>query len=634
MTAQMLKSSYLFIGEEKSFPSLGADYAADLTLAKLKCKTQHYGIIVIPADIASAADICAFANEIDSIYENTQYLLLQNNVKADVLRSILSSLQVFRIVASIKEPKLESYLAEAQENFAKIEQGRQLFNLLNEQNESLLKLSRELEDRVAKRQQNTIKARQKLLITNQRTEALQRALIALNRAKSVGEIEVLVKDALADALEVEWIRIHLLPQIQLLNKDSLDSVFIAPLYQGSDQTGHVYFGRAGGKFYSSNEENFLAQVAESISLAIFRMNKQRHFETLKQQWEATFDAITRPLHLVDNQYNIVRSNRSFAEKTGLSSNQVSNRKCYEVFFKRQQPCINCHLGKKFRLAKQTLANKDQSIFEVTSQALRHGSTPEVLYINIYNDLSATIDIERQIVESTKSAEIGLIGSSIAHELNNPLAGIISFIQIIKMDSKAEDVFYNDILEMESAAMRCKEIISNLLGFSRSPQIADDGRFDMREVIIQSKQIFELRTKSRGIEVSLDLPEHPAWIEGQFNLLTQALGHLITMAFNSLTEQRKEDKNMRPKLLIKMSEEAQSYIIDFSTDLSESQTTKPYINTSSLKDTTSLDLQVTSQIIKDHLGQLDIISLDKVYQARVKFARPENQAKSQEVDGQI
>jgi two-component system, NtrC family, sensor kinase len=618
MSDEILRSSYLLIGATDQV--LGADFALNLLTAKNLCAKQKYAVIAIPVNIAKVDEVCEFVQAVQLISKNTQFILLSGGTATDNLRKVLSSGQFYRIIDSYADPRWNETLTEAQENYAQIEQSQQLFNLLNEQNENLIRLSTELEDRVAKRQQNTIKAREKLVITNQRTEGLQRALIALNRAKTISDIESLVRDAVSDALNVEWIKIELFSNP--FSKQTKDMTFSCPLYQGSTQMGQVVFGRSGAKPFSANQENFLTQVAESISLAVFRLNNQKHFEVLKSQWEATFDAITRPLSLVDANYNIVRCNKAFSQKS------IVGKKCYEVLFKRTSPCMNCHLGKKFRLPKQAQTN-----YEVTSQLLHSDQT---LYINIYHDITEALKLEVQILDSSREAEIGLVGSSIAHELNNPLAGIISFIQVIKMDLKKTDPYHDDIIQMENAALRCKDIIQNLLGFSRLSPLSEPGPIDLREVIKQSKEIFELRAKSSGIEVSLDLPEIPTKIEGQINLLIQAIGHLMTMALATIVDERQKDKSSKPQLFIGLEVTSNTYSINFSTNTNPHQKkeSQPYIDTSSLKDSDSLDLQVTSQIIKDHLGQLDVMSLDKFFQARVTFARPETLPKSQEVDRQI
>ncbi|MDZ4660814.1 MAG: histidine kinase dimerization/phospho-acceptor domain-containing protein [Pseudomonadota bacterium] len=627
-----LQSSILVIGHPKPNEiSLGVDVVLNMTAASEKCKKQTYSVIAFDISVTKIDEIKMLVSHIEEQKYETQFVVIRNQAKAEILTLLLGFAQIFRIVETTAEAQFEKVLTDAQEHFAQREQHRQLLKLLNEQNENLLHISKELEDRVAKRQQNIQRARLKLVATNQKNESLQRTLIALSRAKSIGEMESLVREALTPAIQLEWTRITLGPQRLALDMSQthLDSTHTAPLFQASEQIGQIHFGRNKERPFTNDETAFMAQVAEALSLAIFRLTQLKHLENLKQQWESTFDAIKKPLSLIDLNFNVLRCNRAFAEKAQQTPANVVNKKCFKILFGRNMPCKNCNLGERFRLFKQKMTNEDNAIFDVTSQPISLSTFNQLAFVNIYHDITESLALEYKIVSSSKEAELGLIGSSMAHELNNPLGGIISFIHIIKMDMSPADTYYEDILEMEKAAQRCKEIINNLLDFSRLPPAADTRVLDLRELISQALKIFELRTKSRGIEVMAKLPPDPHNIQGNFNLLIQALGHLITMGLNVVIEHRRHNKNFQPEILIELGQLADSYIIDVTT------------NTPALPEGSgdtgqalTIDLQVTSQIIKDHFGQLDIRALDHFFQARVKLPRPENQAKSQEIDSQI
>src|SRR5690606_2311847 len=134
------------------------------------------------------------------------------------------------------------------------------------------------------------------------------------------------------------------------------------------------------------------------------------------------------------------------------------------------------------------------------QSLTLDSGEPAVFVNLYHDITKQLKMERQIMESTKLAELGTIGSSIAHELNNPLGGILSFTQLIKMDMSPDHPLYPDIVEMEAGVQRCKEIVQNLLGFTRNPNIDQEDDINLWEVMQRALKIVELQTKSLGVEV--------------------------------------------------------------------------------------------------------------------------------------
>ncbi|MBW2319663.1 MAG: PAS domain S-box protein [Deltaproteobacteria bacterium] len=100
-----------------------------------------------------------------------------------------------------------------------------------------------------------------------------------------------------------------------------------------------------------------------------------------------------------------------------------------------------------------------------------------LYENIkraYEDLK---DAQEQIVQTEKLASLGKLAATIAHEINNPLAAVLTYIRLmikLKDRNKFSPERLEDIsrylLTMESETARCGEIVKNLLAFSRQSEI--------------------------------------------------------------------------------------------------------------------------------------------------------------------
>jgi signal transduction histidine kinase len=199
------------------------------------------------------------------------------------------------------------------------------------------------------------------------------------------------------------------------------------------------------------------------------------------------------------------------------------------------------MGANFRLAPATTSGGQKPIYQVFSQVA--GERAEApAYVNLYRDVAAQLRLESQILESAKMAELGTIGSSIAHELNNPLGGMLSFLQLIKMDLKGSEPWAKDVEEMEMGAKRCRDIVQNLLGFARksSPEGEGEGDVDMREVASQALKIAELQTRAMGVAMRVSLPDAPAIARGQFNLLAQAMRFFLQAAQEAIAARARRE----------------------------------------------------------------------------------------------
>ncbi|WP_224360723.1 sensor histidine kinase [Hyalangium versicolor] len=131
-----------------------------------------------------------------------------------------------------------------------------------------------------------------------------------------------------------------------------------------------------------------------------------------------------------------------------------------------------------------------------------------------DDLRAKVDeamaelkaAQAQLLEAQKLAAVGQLGAGVAHELNNPLAGILGYVQLMLMSRSETDDDLDTLRKIEQSAKRCKEITQNLLRFSQQRARADLRSVDLNAVIRDALSLTELQMKSEGITLKLELAE--------------------------------------------------------------------------------------------------------------------------------
>lgn len=193
-------------------------------------------------------------------------------------------------------------------------------------------------------------------------------------------------------------------------------------------------------------------------------------ERIKKRWMATVDAIIDPLMLIDKDYNVIQANKALATQANKEIKKVVGAKCYKMFASRSSPCPGCKLQESFA-TDSTVSFELPSIagnrtFEVTAQPIHDiaGETEGIL--NVYRDRTLAKQMQTQLIQNEKLASIGLLAGGIAHELNNPLAGILLFSQMLLRNVSKDAEYRQDVEEIENAAKRCKAIVDSLLDFAR------------------------------------------------------------------------------------------------------------------------------------------------------------------------
>lgn len=616
-----LKSSFLLIGPwEERLVELGSQILPDLSQALLWSKEAHCDVVALSVTSVLEKKFSQFYHQVLDHNPAAQWIaVVPKDFAPDQLADINELYPLFRVITSYQEPDIEAHLFSALEEVNRQQQDKNLEKLIREQKEKLVRLQTDLELRVEKRTKFLTEARRKLYLTNVRIESLKNALMAVHKAGSLVEIEKLLNESMASTVQTSWIRIFFAPQDNLFSEQVETKLNFTqqrvPLFREHERIGSIFFMRAPDRPFLRDEVDFLNRVAEAVSLALGRIQKLEESEELKKQWEATFNAVADPVAIIDDNYDVIQANSAITlRKPGT----VVGKKCFEVLFNRQSPCENCQRGKNFRLKNRgQIGQEDQeTTFDVYSQSMALDPQKPPVFVNIYHDITQKLRLEKQLLETAKLAELGTIGSSIAHELNNPLGGILSFTQLIKMDLPKDHPLYPDILEMEAGALRCKEIIQNLLGFTRNPNTDEISDLDLRDVVKRAYKIIELQLKSQAIDVVFELPDQACPVRGHLNLLSQAIKNILQNCYDSILARRKKDTmTFHGQLEVRLQLTADKYVIAVKNNglLYE-------------KESAGLGVPIASQIVEDHGGKLEISSSTSLdtgpcTQAKISFPRP-------------
>ncbi len=108
-------------------------------------------------------------------------------------------------------------------------------------------------------------------------------------------------------------------------------------------------------------------------------------------------------------------------------------------------------------------------------------------------------------------DLGIIAGSLAHELNNPIAGILTAVTMLESDTEQSDEIKQELQEIQKCALRCKELINIFLGLSRvnlqsDPTHESHNMQDVHHVLEQAVNLLRFRMVESGI--TLDLQIHP------------------------------------------------------------------------------------------------------------------------------
>lgn len=224
--------------------------------------------------------------------------------------------------------------------------------------------------------------------------------------------------------------------------------------------------------------------------------------------------------------------------------------------------------------------------------------------------------EAETARSEKLASVGLLAAGIAHELNNPLTGVLTFTTLLRKklpdgNPDAEDL---DLVIRETK--RCAAIIRRLLDFAREK--TPEKKFaDINRVIEDTARIIERPASFRDIEIAMDLdPELPQiWIDADLikqvimNMLVNAQHAIehegsITVRSRRCPQPRSPEPGMAPVPMVEIA------IIDTGCGIPEKNLKRifdPFFTSKEVGKGTGLGLSVSHGIVKAHGGTIEVES---------------------------
>lgn len=197
---------------------------------------------------------------------------------------------------------------------------------------------------------------------------------------------------------------------------------------------------------------------------------------IKNIWEGAIEAIPFPLALVSESGDIVIYNSKF---TGLN---LTPREC-------------------LKLVGQEVVQVGSDYFDLSISRLEAREGFCQLFI-FQNENTTKSNDKFGNVKTISSTELGIISSSIAHELNNPLAGVLAAISLLELedwDMESESM----LLDMKNSASRCKGLVEIFLSFSKS-STGPTGKGSFRECATQSLDLLRFRMIESGVRLKLEI----------------------------------------------------------------------------------------------------------------------------------
>jgi PAS domain S-box-containing protein len=357
------------------------------------------------------------------------------------------------------------------------------------------------------------------------------------------------------------------------------------------------------------------EMGRQISIALENVMLLEDVLRSRRELENTFNSLADLVVVCNREGRIVHVNRSFSERIGQTRESLIDRPLSEIVGPRTFDLLARTLEPlpESGPVKPAIEDIEDPILHGTfsvSLTLLHGEDGEPLgAVLVARDVTAQarleaerVDLRSRLVQSEKLAALGQFVAGIAHELNNPLQGVLGHIELLRATGAFPKTLRRDVQRIYREADRAAKIIRNLLVFAGSRRLV------RRRTSVNSMlaRVLALRTpacRAAGIEVLRRLEEGLPRVKGDALLLQQALLNIFLNAEQAIgADGRIETRtHFRPEdrmVVVEVSDTGPGIPNDVLPRIFE-----PFYTTKEVGKGTGLGLAIAYGIIQEHGGAI-------------------------------
>ena len=406
------------------------------------------------------------------------------------------------------------------------------------------------------------------------------------------------------------------PHLEELLRLNFRSLLVLPIVYQETVIGTLFLRASRKRSFTQDELKFCRVVAHAAASAIKNSMLYRQLEEHATELEQTGDRIRV---LFDNSPDLIlqlepeglvrEANRTVERLSGMPRSEILSRPVGRIL--RGLPPLDA-------LQSRTRESASPAHYPAT---LAPGGTPGRDLVVTVAPLSeppgSLLLIGRDVTEqnqatallqqSEKLSSIGEIVAGVAHELNNPLSGVLGFSQLL-IQKDVEGKFRHDIERIVDCAGHCQKIVQNLLSFAR-PGNPERKPVGLNGILEKTLDLLEPSLHADNIEVEKEITPNLPYVLADFHQMQQVLTNLINNALQAMSTERGSGK-LRLRTRTKEDGRVAVEVGDNGPGIPPDILPRifdPFFSTKKQGGGTGLGLSVSFGIVRDHGGEIQVRS---------------------------
>ncbi|MCX5707955.1 MAG: PAS domain S-box protein [Candidatus Omnitrophica bacterium] len=380
-------------------------------------------------------------------------------------------------------------------------------------------------------------------------------------------------------------------------------------------------------------QQYIQAIVRDISK---RKEMEDSLKESEKRFKTIFNNANDGILIADAQtQKFILCNKKISEMLGYEPEELMKLGVSDIHPQEDLPSVIEHFERQLRgeiLIAENLPvrRKDGSVFFADISVAAIELSGKTCMIRIFRDNTERKKAEKeladayerlkethaQLVQSTKMASVGILAGGVAHEINNPLTGILNNVQLITLMAKEKkdfnlEEFKNILRDVEISALRCVNITQSLLNFSH----ASKGIFEqisLNDAVDDIIPLVEKELKLQNIVLRVEFKDDLPLMRGDIQLVEQVIFDMINNARWAIAQRNDPREGV---ITVKTDLEPDKKnvsvtISDTGIGIPQEHVEKifdPFFTTKEPGEGTGLGLAIAYNIVKSHQGNIELKS---------------------------
>ncbi|MCC7517787.1 MAG: response regulator [Verrucomicrobiae bacterium] len=344
---------------------------------------------------------------------------------------------------------------------------------------------------------------------------------------------------------------------------------------------------------------------------------QKEIELTENKYEHLFQNTSDGIFVVDpRSLQILEVNRAAQALSGYSRDELLQLRFVNLcpILREKEREIGEHPEALSRIFASygniPLTRKDHNML-LTEGSASVMAAPKGAAVQVHlREVTERRRLEQQMRQVEKLSALGQLISGVAHELNNPLAVISGYAQLLSMRPTADEKIRGDLAKIQRESERASKIVQNFLTFARKHPM-EKSNVNLNELVDVTLELLDYDLRASGVKLVRELQTPLPPVFGDPNQLEQVLLNLINNAMHAM-EGSPREKFIRIKTeasgaLVRL------IVLDHGHGIPPAILEKvfdPFFTTKETGAGTGLGLSISHGIIKEHSGNITAANHDE------------------------